>query len=161
MKSFIVTLNKKNVKKGSQTPQVKNPFISQKIMDSPLLSVLPSGLQNFKKIDTRNSMMTPKTHMLYAFAESPLMKINDNQLNKNMKTNIQSKKLIDFEDCSNGGKTLNQNQKNFKKYENEELSKIDETNNENFFEKLNNSTVKNSINFLRFFFKFSKARQKI
>ena len=148
MKSFIVTLNKKNVKKGSQTPQIKNPFISQKIMDSPLSSVLPSGLHNFKKMEPKNSMMTPKTHMLYAFAESPLMKMNENQLKKNVKPNIQSKKLIDFEDCSNGGKTINQ--KNFRKYENEELSKIDETNNENFLEKLNNPTVKNS-NFLKFF----------
>lgn len=91
--------------------------------------------------------MTPKTHMLYAFAESPLMKINENQLKKNVKPNIQSKKLIDFEDCSNGGKTINQ--KNFRKYESEELSKIDETNNENFLEKFNNQTVKNS-NFLIF-----------
>lgn len=114
-------------------------------MDSPLSSVLPSGLHNFKKIETKNSMMTPKTHMLYAFAESPLMKINENQLKKNVKQSIQSKKLIDFEDCVNGGKTINPNQKNFRKYENEELSKIDETNNENFLEKLNNPTVKNSI----------------
>jgi hypothetical protein len=151
MKSFIVTLNKKSSKImtiGSQTPQIKNPLISQKIIDSPLSSVLPSGLQNFKKLEPqKNGLMTPKTHMLYAFAESPLMKINESQLKKNDKPNVQSKKLIDFEDSLNGGKNITVNLKNFKKYEKEELSKIDETNNENFIEKANNSTVKNSKNF--------------
>ncbi len=146
MKSFIVTLNKKTIKttnEKSQTPLIKNPLISKKMMDSPLSSVLPSGLQNMKKsINQKNSIMTPKTHMLYAFAESPLMKLNDVHL-KNAKTNVQSKKLINFEESMNGGKK-EATQKNFMKYENEKLGKIDETNNENLFEKMENSIPKNS-----------------
>ena len=148
MKSFIVTLNKKSIKSindKSQTPQIKNPLISRKIIDSPLASVLPSGLQHIKKTgNQKNPIMTPKTHMLYAFAESPLMKINDNNLKNTLKSTIHSKKLIDFEETHNGGKNEITIQKNFNKYENEQLSKIDETVNENALEKQDISFMKNS-----------------
>lgn len=131
IKSFIMNLNKKsskNFNEKSQTPSIKNPLISKKIMDSPISVVLPSGLQSMKKnLNPKNSIMTPKTHMLYAFSESPLMKIPENNLKK--KTVIHSKKLINFEEPIYGGKV---EEKNFSKYENEQqLGKIYETNCEN------------------------------
>lgn len=147
MKSFIVTLQRRNKlpPRGSMTPHVKNPLIPQKILDSPLSMVLPSGLQNCKKKENaQNSIaMTPKTHMLYAFAESPLMKISEGTLAK-PKASVQSKKLIDFEDSFNGGKTINPNQRHFRKHERDELSKIEELNTENLMEKTNPAENKKS-----------------
>lgn len=155
MKAFI-GINKtslKAFKDKSQTPQIKNPLISKKIIDTPLSSVLPSGFQNLRKIgNEKNPIMTPKTHMLYAFAESPLMKISENNVKKNLKINISSKKLIDFEESRNGGKN---EIKNCTKHEKEQLSKIDESNNENLFEKIENSTIKSKFKIVLLQFKYN------
>lgn len=139
IKMFIVSFSKKNQKHlKSQTPQIKNPLISKKIMESPLTGVLPNGLQSLKKnFNQKNNIMTPKTYMLYAFSESPLMKIPGNTLKK--KVALHSKKLIDFEDSVNGGHI---EEKSYIKYEKEQqLSKIYESKNETISEK---KDIKNS-----------------
>ena len=137
-----MSFNKKTQKYAkSQTPQIKNVLISKKIIDSPLSGVLPSGIQSLKKnINQKNPIMTPKTHMLYAFSESPLMKIQENTLKK--KINLHSKKLNDFEDSINGGRN---EEKTFSKFDKEQLSKIYETNNENIPEK---KEIRNGKNYL-------------
>lgn len=98
IKSFIMNFNKKsskNFNEKSQTPSIKNPLISKKIMDSPLSVVLPSGLQSMKKnLNPKNSIMTPKTHMLYAFSESPLMKIPENNLKKKLLSIAKSSLIL-------------------------------------------------------------------
>ncbi len=163
MKAFLIDFVQKNCKipasKKFMTPQIKSQIISKSILESPLHTLLPPGVQNMKNSNLiKNGVMTPKTNLLFAFTESPLLKkeYKFGKLNiaKNL-NNLNSKKLIDFDEA-NKEFVNNENQKPelMKKkltirYDKDHLEEIAENNSENIPDKNENyykSSKQNNYN---------------
>ncbi|KRW99451.1 Cyclin-like protein [Pseudocohnilembus persalinus] len=76
----------------------KNPVLNTQILQSPLKMMIPSNLQNVRKsLNKLPGHMTPQTQMLYAYNESPLLKMGKQN---NRFSNLQSKKMINFDELS-------------------------------------------------------------
>lgn len=149
MKAFLIDFVQKNSKTTSSkrlmTPQIKSQIVAKSILESPLHTLLPPGVQNMKSSSLiKAGVMTPKTHLLFAFTESPLLKkdYKFGRLNiaKNL-NNLNSKKLIDFDEANKEfANNENQRPELMKKkltmrYDKDHLEEITENYNENIVDK--------------------------
>jgi hypothetical protein len=119
MRSFIYSQSIK--KPATQTrpasPSLQNPIIPNLPLQSPLKAMIPAGINSLSLSNAANngkktpiyssygknpmtpSIMTPKTQMLYAFAESPFL--NSGELSRRPSGNLNSKKILNFEQVDN------------------------------------------------------------